>query len=40
MTMLYNPLVTFIMANDVEWTPYSLYFMDFGPDNFKLSLGQ
>jgi peptide/nickel transport system substrate-binding protein len=34
-TILYNPVVTFIMNKNVNWTPYSLYFMDFRPDNFK-----
>ena len=33
-TILYNPVVTFIMNKNVNWTPYSLYFMDFRPDNF------
>ena len=37
MTMLYNPVVTFIMNSDIDWTPYSLYFMDFRPDNFSVA---
>ena len=36
MTILYNPVVTFAMKNNIEWTPYSLFFMDFRPDNFKI----
>ncbi|WP_422367422.1 ABC transporter substrate-binding protein [Pelagibius sp.] len=36
MTILYNPLVSFAMNNRVDWTPYSLFFMDFRPSNFTL----
>ncbi|QPH54949.1 ABC transporter substrate-binding protein [Pontivivens ytuae] len=36
MTILYNPVVTFIMRDDIEWTPYSLFFMDFRADNFQI----
>lgn len=35
MTILYNPIVTFAMKKSIDWTPYSLFFMDFRPDNFK-----
>lgn len=36
MTILYNPIVTFAMKKNVDWTPYSLFFMDFGPSNFSI----
>ncbi|MEO0763332.1 MAG: ABC transporter substrate-binding protein, partial [Pseudomonadota bacterium] len=39
MTILYNPVVTFIMRDDIEWTPYSLFFMDFRADNFQIGSG-
>ena len=37
MTILYNPVVTFIMSDDVQWTPYSLFFMDFRADNLQIA---
>lgn len=37
MTILYNPVVTFIMNDDIQWTPYSLFFMDFRADNFQIA---
>jgi peptide/nickel transport system substrate-binding protein len=37
MTILYNPVVTFAMNNNIDWTPYTLFFMDFRPDNFKIN---
>lgn len=37
MTILYNPIVTFAMKRNIDWTPYSLFFMDFRPDNFKIN---
>ena len=36
MTMLYNPIVTFAMKSNIEFTPYTLFFMDFRLDNFKI----
>ena len=36
MTILYNPVVTFAVKNNIEWTPYSLFFMDFRPSNFSI----
>jgi len=36
-TMLYNPLETYAMDSDIEWKPYSLYYMDFRPYNLKIS---
>ncbi|MBT3359734.1 MAG: oligopeptide ABC transporter substrate-binding protein [Rhodospirillales bacterium] len=36
MTMLYNPIVTFAVNKNLDWTPYSLFFMDFGPTNFSV----
>lgn len=32
-TMLYNPLETYAMKKSVKWKAYSLYYMDFRPDN-------
>lgn len=37
MTMLYNPIATFAMKNNIEWTPCSLHYMDFRPSNFKIN---
>ena len=34
-TMLYNPLETYAFKADIEWKPYSLYYMDFRPYNLK-----
>ena len=36
MTILYNPVVTFAVKKNIDWTPYSLFFMDFRPSNFKI----
>ena len=35
-TMLYNPIVTYAMKKNIEWSPYSQFFMDFRPDNFRV----
>lgn len=34
-TILYNPLETYAMRSDIEWKPYSLYYMDFRPYNLQ-----
>ncbi len=36
-TMLYNPLTTYAMKKNIEWTPYTLFYMDFRPDNFTVN---
>lgn len=36
-TILYNPLATYAMRKGVEFTPYSLYYMDLRPDNLKIA---
>lgn len=36
MTMLYNPLVTYGVRKNIDWTPYPIYYMDFRPDNLKI----
>ncbi|CAM3489589.1 Solute-binding protein family 5 domain-containing protein [Bordetella sputigena] len=35
MTMLYNPATGYAMKKNVQWQPYSQYYMDFRPDNFS-----
>ncbi|CAM3821992.1 ABC transporter substrate-binding protein [Bordetella bronchialis] len=35
MTMLYNPVTGYAMKKNVQWQPYSQYYMDFRPDNFS-----
>ncbi|MEO1106098.1 MAG: ABC transporter substrate-binding protein, partial [Pseudomonadota bacterium] len=35
-TMLYNPLETYAMRSDISWKPYSLYYMDFRPENLTI----
>jgi peptide/nickel transport system substrate-binding protein len=35
-TILYNPLYTYGVKSNIEWTPYPLYFMDFRPDVFSI----
>lgn len=35
-TLLYNPLSTYAMRQGIEFTPYSLYYMDFRADNLKV----
>jgi len=35
-TILYNPFYTYGVKNNIEWTPYPLYFMDFRPDVFSI----
>ncbi|AOB33580.1 hypothetical protein AKI39_09725 [Bordetella sp. H567] len=35
MTMLYNPATGYAMKKNVQWQPYSQYFMDFRPDNLS-----
>tara|TARA_B100000315_G_scaffold145541_1_gene134464 strand:- start:2451 stop:3986 length:1536 start_codon:yes stop_codon:yes gene_type:complete len=34
-TILYNPLYTYGVKRGINWTPYSIYFMDFRPDVFS-----
>lgn len=36
MTILYNPVSAYAMKNDIEWQPYSQFYMDFAPANFSL----
>jgi len=36
-TILYNPISTYAMRKGVEFTPYSLYYMDLRPDNLKIA---
>jgi len=36
-TILYNPLYTYGVKKEINWTPYSIYFMDFRPDVFTFS---
>jgi len=36
MTMLYNPLVTYGVRKNIQWTPYTILYMDFRPDNLKI----
>lgn len=35
MTMLYNPATGYAMKKNVQWQPYSQYYMDFRPDNLS-----
>lgn len=35
-TMLYNPLETYAMREGIGWRPYSLYYMDFRPENLTI----
>lgn len=34
-TMLYNPLETYALRGEINWKPYSLYYMDFRPYNLS-----
>ena len=36
-TILYNPISTYAMRKGIEFTPYSLYYMDLRPDNLKIA---
>ena len=36
-TILYNPISTYAMRKGVDFTPYSLYYMDLRPDNLKIA---
>lgn len=36
-TMLYNPLETYAMRNDIGWKPYGLYYMDLRPYNLQIA---
>ena len=36
-TLLYNPISTYGVRKGIEFTPYSLYFMDLRPDNLKVT---
>lgn len=38
-TMLYNPLETYALKKSIKWKPYSLYYMDFRPDNLAVGVG-
>ncbi len=35
-TVLYNPLYSYGLQSNIQWTPYSIYFMDFRPDIFSI----
>jgi peptide/nickel transport system substrate-binding protein len=37
MTILYNPINTFAMRKTITWTPYSIHYMDFRPDVFRVA---
>lgn len=37
-TMLYNPLETYAMREDITWKPYGLYYMDLRP--YNLTFGE
>jgi peptide/nickel transport system substrate-binding protein len=37
MTMLYNPITSYGVRSNINWKPYSLYYMDLRPDNFSFS---
>lgn len=37
MTMLYNPNTTYGVRDNVEWRPYSLYYIDLRPDVFSFA---
>lgn len=36
-TLLYNPIASYGLRKGIEFTPYSLYFMDLRPDNLKVT---
>ncbi len=36
-TLLYNPIASYGIRKGVDWTPYSLYYMDLRPDNLKVT---
>lgn len=36
-TVLYIPMENYAMRDDVDWQPYSFYYMDFRPHNFSIS---
>jgi peptide/nickel transport system substrate-binding protein len=36
-TVLYIPMENYAMREDVQWQPYSFFYMDFRPHNFSLS---
>jgi peptide/nickel transport system substrate-binding protein len=36
-TMLYNPLETYAVKDNIEWKPYGLYYMDFRPYNLSIN---
>ncbi len=38
-TTLYNPLSTYGMREGIEFTPYTLYYMDLRPDNLQIKPG-
>ena len=36
-TLLYNPISTYGVRKGIEFTPYTLYYMDLRPDNLKIT---
>ncbi|MCG8543671.1 MAG: ABC transporter substrate-binding protein, partial [Alphaproteobacteria bacterium] len=36
-TLLYNPISTYGIRKGIEFTPYTLYYMDLRPDNLKIT---
>ncbi len=36
-TLLYNPISTYGVRKGIDWTPYTLYYMDLRPDNLKIT---
>lgn len=36
-TLLYNPIASYGVRKGIEFTPYSLYFLDLRPDNLKIT---
>lgn len=36
-TLLYNPISTYGVRKGIDWTPYTLYYMDLRPDNLKVT---
>ncbi len=35
-TMLYNPLYSYAVKKNIQWTPYPILYMDFRPDALKI----
>jgi peptide/nickel transport system substrate-binding protein len=36
-TLLYSPISTYGIRKGIDWTPYTLYYMDLRPDNLKVT---